>query len=61
LTLLMNASCMTMPSASSRTSSSSGQSLKCTVSRQGSVSLRLLVGWSVSSILVPLDAGSAPA
>lgn len=36
LTLLMNASCSTRPSASSRTSCSSGHALKCTVNRHGS-------------------------
>lgn len=52
LTLLINASFITSPSESSRTSSSSGQSLKCTVRRQGS---------GFSEAPAPLEAGSAPA
>lgn len=65
LTLLINASFMTIPSASSRTSSSSGQSLKCTVNRQGSVDdpLVFFVSQSLSSV-APLsleDAESASA
>lgn len=52
LTLLINASFITNPSGSRRTSSSSGQSLKCKVRRQGRKSV-------VRSAL--LEAGSAPA
>lgn len=62
LTLLMNASFMTIPSASSRTSSSSGQSLKCTTRRHGNgLSWSSMSQPASSDSAVPLDAGSAPA
>ena len=62
LTLLIKASFITTPSASSRTSSSSGQSLKCTVNRQGSVESLGFSGSQIFPSLTPLDdAGSASA
>lgn len=58
LTLLMNASFMTMPFSSRRTRSSVGQSLKWTVSRHGKGDP---FSWDTSLPNPALVAGSAPA